>query len=233
MVADREQVTREPEDEEELVLNDRTCIVSRDTMEPDRLIRFVRAPDGSVVPDLRRRLPGRGAHVVCERAAVDEAMRRKLFARAFRAPVTGPADLGADLDRLLAKSALGALGIAKKAGQLVTGTAKVEAAARSGQAIFVLHAREASEDGRRKVTGARYAGADGVMEDAIPAASPFFGEELDLALGGGNVIHAAILYGDAGSAAERRLVALLTYRGEWPGAGDTDLRTDTQGEVQR
>ncbi|MDY8107838.1 RNA-binding protein [Fulvimarina sp. 2208YS6-2-32] len=206
----------ETTNEEDMVLNDRTCIVSREKSDPDRLIRFVLGPGSEVVADLRRRLPGRGAHVRCDRTLVAEAMRRKLFARAFRAEVKGPADLAGDVDRLLVRSALGALGMAKKAGQVVTGSAKVEMAARSGEAILILHALEASEDGRRKITAARYAGADGVMEDAVPVASPLTGEEMDLALGGGNVIHAAILSGDAGSAAEKRFRALLEYRGESP-----------------
>ncbi|EAU43263.1 hypothetical protein FP2506_10476 [Fulvimarina pelagi HTCC2506] len=223
----------DPADEEEMVLNDRTCIVSRETMDADRLVRFVLSPDGNVVPDLKRRLPGRGAHVRCDRAAVEEAVRRKLFARAFRAEVKGPFDLGADLDRLLAKSALGSMGLAKKAGQLVTGSAKVEAAARSGAALLVLHAQDASEDGRRRITAARYAGADGMMENAVPAVAPFSGEEMDLALGGGNVIHAAILSGDAGTAAARRLWALLEYRGESVGADIADPERNAHGEVQR
>ncbi|MER0239808.1 RNA-binding protein [Fulvimarina sp. MAC8] len=226
-------VESEPVDEEEMVLNDRTCIVSREAMDADRLVRFVLSPDGQVVPDLKRRLPGRGAHVRCARTSVDEAMRRKLFARAFRGEVKGPADLGADLDRLLAKSALGSLGLAKKARQLVTGSAKVEAAARSGEALFILHAQEASEDGRRRIAAARYAGADGSMENAAPVAAPFSGVDLDLALGGGNVIHAAILSGDAGLAAARRLRALLEYRSESPSAALADAERHAHGEVQR
>ncbi|MEN3792473.1 RNA-binding protein [Fulvimarina sp. MAC3] len=226
-------VGSDPVDEDEMVLNDRTCIVSRQAMDADRLIRFVLSPDGQVVPDLKRRLPGRGAHVRCDRASVDEAMRRKLFARAFRAEVKGPADLGRQLDGLLAKSVLGSLGLARKARQLVTGSAKVEAAARSGDALFILHAQEASDDGIRRVAAARYAGADGSMENAAPVAAPFSGSDLDLALGGGNVIHAAILSGDAGSAAARRLMALLEYRGESPAAASADAERQAHGEVQR
>ena len=223
----------EPVDEEELVLNDRTCIVSREATDADRLVRFVLSPDGQVVPDLKRRLPGRGAHVRRDRTSVDEAMRRKLFARAFRAEVKGPAELGEQLDQLLAKSALGSLGLAKKARQLVTGSAKVEAAARTGEALVILHAQEASEDGKRRIAAARYAGADGSMESAVPVASPFSGMDLDLALGGGNVIHAAILSGDAGLAAARRLEALLEYRGESLTAVTADAERQAHGEVQR
>ena len=196
-------------------VNDRSCIVSRERMDPEQLIRFVRGPDGTVVPDLKRRLPGRGAHVRRDRRAVDEAMKRRLFARAFRAEVSGPADLGALVDGLLAKAALGALGLARKAGQVATGSTKVESSVRQGKALVVLHAKEAAEDGRRKIAAARtVAAAEGFD---VPAIDPFSGEEMDLALGGGNVIHAAILAGDAGSFAVKRLSALIEYRGESSG----------------
>ena len=48
---------------EELVMNGRMCIVSRRPLPAERLLRFVADPAGRVVPDLKRRLPGRGAHV--------------------------------------------------------------------------------------------------------------------------------------------------------------------------
>ena len=67
-------------------VNDRMCIVTREKGEADdHLIRFVAGPDGSVVPDLKRQLPGRGCWVKAERAIVDKAVARKLFARALRA----------------------------------------------------------------------------------------------------------------------------------------------------
>ena len=203
-------------------VNERTCIVSRTTSDPAALIRFVLGPDGAVVPDLKRKLPGRGAHVAMRRAAVDEAVRRKLFARAFRAQVTGPADLGAEVDALLAKAALGSLGIARKAGQLVTGATKVDAAVRSGKAQAVVQACDAAADGLRKIDAARRVAAAGGL--AVPALRLVTADELGLALGGGNVIHAAILAGDAGSAAVTRLMALAKYRGEnlGDGSGDAD-----------
>ena len=76
-------------------MNDRTCIVTRESGSADDLIRFVAGPDGSVVPDLKRTLPGRGCWVKAERRLVDEAVKRKLFARALKEGVTPQADLGA------------------------------------------------------------------------------------------------------------------------------------------
>lgn len=196
-------------------MNERTCIVTRRGGEQDDLLRFVAGPDMSVVPDLKRRLPGRGCWVTADRVHVDEAARKNLFSRAFKAKVTPAADLGAMVDSLLARSALGALGLARKAGQVVLGAAKVDSAVRSGRAMLVLHAVEASPDGVRKIDQARRAVVhlDG---PAIPAWKLFSEAELGLALGGTNVIHAAVLAGDTGKAVLKRVVALDRYRGGSP-----------------
>ena len=196
-------------------MNERTCIVTRQAGEPDGLIRFVVGPDMTVVPDLKRRLPGRGCWVTADRPHVDEAARKNLFTRAFKTKVTAPDDLGKMVDGLLVRSVLGSLGLARKAGQVVLGAAKVEGAVRSGKAMLVLHASEASPDGVRKIDQARRATvyADG---PEIPSYKLFSQAELGLALGGTNVIHAAVLAGDTGKAVLKRVGALDRYRGGSP-----------------
>lgn len=193
-------------------MNDRTCIVTRKQAASDELIRFVVDPNESVVADLKRNLPGRGCWVTSDRVHVDKAAGKDLFSRAFKRQVTAAPDLGAVVDRLMTKSALGALGLARKAGAVALGAAKVEAAVRSGKALFVLHAAEASEDGLRKITQARRATAY-AEGPQIYAYKLFSESELSLALGGTNVIHAAILAEDAGKAVQKRMVALDRYRG--------------------
>ncbi len=195
--------------------NERTCIVTRQSGPPDGLIRFVAGPDMTVVPDLKHNLPGRGCWVTHSRAVVDKAVVKNLFARALKAKVTVSPDLGALVDRLLARQALGSLGLARKAGQLVMGAAKVEAAVRSGKAKLVLHAQEAAEDGIRKIAQARRSVVHLDGPD-IPASKLFSQAELGLALGGANVIHAAVLGADAGKAAAKRVDALDRYRGGTP-----------------
>ena len=105
--------------------------------------------------------------------------------------------------------------MARKAGAVALGATKVEASVRSGAALLVLHAAEASEDGRRKIAQARRATAHAGGPE-IMAYKLFSEQELGLALGGTNVIHAAVLAGDAGRAAEKRMVALDRYRGGSP-----------------
>ncbi|WP_439273057.1 RNA-binding protein [Pseudochrobactrum sp. HB0163] len=201
--------------------NDRTCIVTRESGPAADLIRFVAAPDGSVVPDLKRNLPGRGCWIKAERRFVDEAVRRKLFSRALKAQLNVPEDLGALVDRLLTKSALGSLALARKAGAVVSGSAKVDSAIRTGRAIMVLHATDAAADGVRKLSQARHAVRTATGADII-ACSLFTGEEMDLAFGGGNVIHAAVLDGMAATGFVTRALQLQNYRGA--SAADLDNR---------
>lgn len=216
-------------------MSDRTCIVTRRQAEPDELIRFVVGPDSAVVPDIKRSLPGRGCWVSAERLHIDKAVAKGLFARAFKAKVDVPADLGAMVDSLLARHALGMLGMARKAGAVVLGAAKVDGAVRSGLALCVLHANEAAEDGIRKISQARRAVVH-LGGPAIAAYKLFPEAELSLALGGTNVIHAAVLAGDAGRAVLKRMVALDRYRGGTPDdlamlaavAGEDDAAEDME-----
>lgn len=196
-------------------MNDRTCIVTRRQAEPDELIRFVVGPDSAVVPDIKRNLPGRGCWVTADRLHIEKAAAKNLFARAFKAQVTVPGNLGDMVDGLLSRSALGMLGLARKAGEVLLGAAKVEGAVRDGQALLVLHAAEAAEDGVRKISQARRATVH-LGGPAILAYKLFPEAELSLALGGTNVIHAAVLAGDAGRAVQKRMMALDRYRGGTP-----------------
>lgn len=182
----------------------RTCLVSRLSGSPETMVRFVLAPDGSVVPDLARKLPGRGVWVTASRATVEEAVRRRLFAKGFRRTVTVADDLGARVERLLLERALAALSMARKAGLVVTGFAKVEGALTGGKVAALIHAGEAQPDGVRKIGQVANRVARGFDPEALdivsdlPVLKDLSGAQLSLALGGENVIHAALLTGGAG-----------------------------------
>ncbi len=197
-------------------MGERTCIVTRQRLDaPDALVRFVAAPDGSVAPDLRLKLPGRGCWVTANRQTLEKAVKGNAFARALKVPVKPDPDLADLVDRLMQRAALGALGLARKAGAIALGAAKVEAQVRSGKALAVVHAFEASPDGIRKIDQARKATFH--LGGPVIAAYKLFPEaELGLALGGTNVIHAAVLDQEPGNAALRRLMALDRYRGGVP-----------------
>lgn len=192
---------------------ERMCILTRARGEPDDLIRFVAGPDGTVVPDLKMRLPGRGCWLRADRACVDEAVRRKLFARALKDSVTADVSLGGLIDDLLAADLAGMMNMARKSGAFVSGAGKVDEAIRSGKAIAVFHALDSAADGKRKVSQAIKARALGAEEAPIPVYQPFNAEELTALLGGNAFIHAAVLAGQAGEGVVKRAKMLARYRG--------------------
>ncbi len=193
-------------------MNPRTCIVTREAGDAAELIRFVVAPDGSVVADLKRKLPGRGVWVSSRRNIVDEAVRKRLFSRGFKQEVRAAETLGADIDALLMAEALGALSLARKAGLVIAGFAKVESAVRSRKAALLLDATDGADDGVRKLSQAVHA----VRSQGLPAPatkSIFTSLQMDLALGGHNVVHAAVIAGGACRNLIQRIERLERYRG--------------------
>lgn len=193
-------------------MNGRTCIVTRKSGPADDLIRFVAAPDGRVVADLKHKLPGRGCWVTAEREAVDAAVKKRLFTRALKAEVTAPDDLGAEVDGLMLSALLGMMGLARKAGQFVTGATKVDQAVRSGQAVAVFHALDAAADGVRKIDQARHAAHAAGHGETIPVFALASSEEMRTALGEGAFIHCAALAGQAGEGVVKRATWLDRYR---------------------
>jgi predicted RNA-binding protein YlxR (DUF448 family) len=129
----------------------RTCIVTGETMAPERMIRFVVGPDGDVVPDLARRLPGRGMWLKAERAVVEQAIAKKAFARAARAAVKAAPDLPQRIERLLLDRALEDLSRARRAGRAVAGFVKVEQMVGKRRAGLLVVAEEAEGDGLGKL----------------------------------------------------------------------------------
>jgi predicted RNA-binding protein YlxR (DUF448 family) len=171
---------------------ERMCAVTRETKPVAEMIRFVLGPDGGPVPDLKRRLPGRGIWVTGTRASVAEAVRRNVFAKSFKREVLATPDLVGQTEALLARAALDALAIAGKAGHIVSGFAKVDAAIASERLMAVLHARNAAPDGVRKLNSALRQRDDAKH---IAIVDGFTSDQLDLALGRTNVVHAALLAG--------------------------------------
>jgi predicted RNA-binding protein YlxR (DUF448 family) len=198
---------------------ERLCIATRQVRPVGELIRFVIGPDGGVVPDLKRRLPGRGVWITARRAAVAEAVRRRLFGRGFKAEVRVSPELPDVVERLLEQSALNALSIAHKAGLVIQGFAKVEAAlVASRPAVAALvRASDAGEDGGRKLIGAFGRGNDAVEEGTEgKIVKAFTSAQLDLALGRLNVVHAALLAGRASEAFLVRWRFLEDFRADGP-----------------
>lgn len=193
----------------------RTCLVTREKGDKAGMIRFVLSPEGEVTADVRNRLPGRGVWIKASRSTISEAARRKVFDRGFRGSAKAATDLPDRVERLLEADALQMLGLANKAGIVVTGFGKVEDELASGSAAIVVHAADAAADGIRKLgQAARRAGR-------LPAQVNLFeSARLGLALGRPHVIHAALKTGAAGEAFLAKCRRLQAFRGD--GATDED-----------
>jgi predicted RNA-binding protein YlxR (DUF448 family) len=187
---------------------ERRDIVSGQVMDETGLIRFVAGPDGAVVPDLARKLPGRGLWVAADRASVETAAKKGLFARAAKAKVTAPPDLADQVESLLKRRLLQGLGLARRAGELTSGFEKASAAIDAGRAAWLIEASDGAADGRRKLWGKTRK-----RTPPIPIFGLFSAEELGLALGAENVIHTAFL---AGRAADRWAQDALRLSGFCP-----------------
>jgi predicted RNA-binding protein YlxR (DUF448 family) len=200
-------------------VTERLCVSTREVKPVSTLIRFVVGPDGEAVPDLKRKLPGRGVWITATRAALAEAIRRNAFGRGFDRKVKIPPDLLETTERLLERAALDALAIAGKAGQIVTGFGKVEAALARDNVRALLHASDAAPDGVRKIGQAarRRAEEDGRQIGVI---ATFASVQLDLALARPNVVHAALLAGPASETFLARCARLDRFRAGEPGEQD-------------
>ena len=174
---------------------ERKCIATGQILPVDKLIRFVAGPDGAVVPDLARKLPGRGLWVEASRASVELAARKNAFSRAAKAQLKASAGLADLVENLLAGRVLQSLGLARRAGELTWGYDRVSAAISAGRAAWMIEAADGAADGRRKLLQIA------ARQDVPPRLIGAFPEaEIGLALGLENVIHLAFL---AGRGAER------------------------------
>jgi len=190
---------------------ERFCALNRSLMPVSEMIRFVVGPAGEAVPDVKRKLPGRGIWISASRAAIDEAVKRKVFARGFKRDLKVAPDLADKTERLLARSALDALAMAGKAGCVIGGFAKVEAALGRDEVLALIHAKDAAEDGKRKLAAAlRRNRTEESREIAIIEA--FDGQQLDLALNRPNVVHAALLAGPGSETFLARVARLERFR---------------------
>ncbi len=190
---------------------ERFCAATGGVKPVDGMIRFVVDPDGTAMPDVKRRLPGRGIWITATRQALRSAIARKAFARGFKRDVRVPANLIEITERLLECAALDALAMSRKAARVAIGFAKVNAALAHERVIGLLHAREAAPDGIGKLGAALRRRSDAA---GIVVIDGFTSAQLDLALGRSNVIHAALLAGPESDTFLARAARLDCFRAE-------------------
>lgn len=185
------------DDGDPAMTTERRCVATGEVRPMDSLIRFVVGPDGQIVPDIEGKLPGRGLWVSPD--ALAKAMGKGAFAKAARQAVAVPPDLAERVADLLVRRLKASLGLAQRAGLLLSGFDTVLRAleARNPPRLLV-EAADGAADGRRKLQAAVL--RQGLQLVTLDCLS---GAELSLALGQSNVIHAAV---KPGPLAERLIV---------------------------
>jgi predicted RNA-binding protein YlxR (DUF448 family)/ribosomal protein L30E len=168
---------------------ERQCLVTKNVLPKESLLRFVISPDGQLVADWAGKLPGRGMYTELNRATLAQALQKKLFARAAKQHVRIADDFMERTEFQGRTRVLSALSLVRKAGEVVAGFEKVEQALQSDAVLVLLHARDAGEDGVKKL--AKY--TSGLLVLSI-----FSRTELGNVLGRENPVHVAILMGNAG-----------------------------------
>jgi len=193
---------------------ERSCVLTRRKGSREQLIRLALGPDGQVAPDVRARAPGRGAWISVSRdelaAAASAGKLSGALKRAFKTDdVIVPPDLADRTARALRQAALDRLGMEARAGNLINGAERVEAAARAGKVHLLIHAADAGEDGRRRLDQAWRTGGSEALGYRQGVIFPEGRSILSIALGRENVVHVALI---EPAAAARVLHALARWR---------------------
>lgn len=205
----------------------RRCIVTRERLPKEAMIRFVLAPDRTLVPDLEGRLPGRGMWLSARRDVLERAGLRGAFARAARGPVQAPPDLHVRIEAGLKRRIRDLLGFARRAGQAVCGFQKAQEWLKEGRAALLVQAADGSPAERRRLVGGR-------REIAVVA--PLDAAELGAIFGRDHVVHVALAPGRLAQAVEieaGRLAGIAAddgMRQEWD-ASPTGAKDE--GEAER
>ena len=189
----------------------RLCAVSRSQKPIEDLIRFVLGPEGTIVPDLARRLPGRGVWVEARRDRVEAAVRQRVFARSLRRQVVAAEDLASQVERLMARRLAEAISLARKAGLLVVGFTRVDDLIERGRAVLLIHAADAGKDGAARLSR-KFEALPGGNRATQAIVTDLTGQQLDLAIGRSNVVHAAASGGGASRRILEEAARLRRYR---------------------
>ena len=162
----------------------RRCVMTREVQAKERMIRFVLGPGREVVPDLAGKLPGRGMWLSARGDVLETALNRGAFHRAARGPVTLPSDLRARIEDGLRARIRDLLGLARRAGQAVSGWQAAREWLQAGRAGLLVQAADGSPAER-----ARFGGR------SLPAVQPLSAAELGVVFGRDHAVHVVVAPG--------------------------------------
>ncbi|NVK12840.1 MAG: RNA-binding protein [Rhodobacteraceae bacterium] len=165
--------------------SERKCLATGESQPKQGLIRFVMGPDGQVVPDVMGKLPGRGVYVASSREALATAVKKKLFARGFKAQVQVSEELVQEVERQVVRRLIELISLARKSGDAVSGFERVKDWLAKEEAQVLIQASDGSGRGKSKLS--------------TPYKGKFIGcltaDELGMAFGRQTAIHAALASG--------------------------------------
>ncbi len=191
----------------------RRCIVCGESAPQPFLVRFVVAPDGTLVPDLPGTLPGRGIWVHASRRSLERAIAKKAFSRVARRPVEIAPDLVGRVEAALVGRIVERIGLARRAGQAVAGFEKVRAWLRQGRVALLLGAADGTAGGRGKLRAL-------ASEEVEVVACVLTARELGAAFARDHVVHAALAAGRLAAAVKAETTRLAGFRPDAGGWGE-------------
>ncbi len=213
---------RQHDDAEPAISDDggtqRLCAATREALNPDELIRFVADPAGEIVPDLARRLPGRGVWIKASKPVVERAIKANVFAKSLKRNVRAAPELPDRLDQLMEKRVIEALALANKAGLVTGGFQQVDELIESGGVTVLVQAADAADGGRDRLAR-KFAAVAAARGRNAPLVTSLSTEQMSLAMGRSNVVHAALIHGGA---AERFLYEAERLKRYRSGIGASD-----------
>ena len=206
--------------------SERRCVLTGNSGARDELVRLAVSPDGDVHPDALARAPGRGAWLGVSKAelaaAIDNGRLKGALSRAFKTGnLNVPEDLPTRTEAALKKALLDRLGLEMRSGRLILGSDRIANEARMGAVAALYHARDAKEDGRRKLDQAWRVGLEEEGSGRMGERLPLDREALSVALGRENVVHLALADAKSAERVAIPLQRLLTFVGAAPAAADT------------
>jgi predicted RNA-binding protein YlxR (DUF448 family) len=184
---------------------ERTCIVSGEVSPKAGLIRFCVGPDGTVVADVMAKLPGRGFYVSSNRAMIEKAAKKGLFARAAKQPVLVPDNLADLVEAFVLRRVIEMVSLTRKANAAVMGYEKVKDWLQTGKAVVLIQSSDGSERGKSKL---RMPSENGHYISCLTAV------ELGLAFGRERAIHAALAAGGLTTRVVEEAARLAGLRGQ-------------------
>jgi predicted RNA-binding protein YlxR (DUF448 family) len=207
---------------------ERQCAVTRQRLPQEQMVRFALSPSGEVTPDILARLPGRGVWLTASREAVIAAGRQKAFARGFGEAVAIPDRLDNMVETLLVRRCAELIGLARKAGQAVSGFGPVRDALRKGAPALLLEAADGAPDGRQKVQALARA-----LYGRVPVAGALSADELGQAFGRASTVHGLLHRGALAKSFAAVYQRLLGFRPapelDWFGGPGSDTKQDMPG----